>query len=97
MRAKQFLYFFTRPIATFMYWFDFKRNSVLRDRRNVIKELNKRDFIKTTESLLLEQSLILTPFINEEFLKINCYLKAVEIFEEKKRKGELDELNTVVK
>ncbi len=97
MRAKQFLYFFTRPLAKLVYFFNRKRSNILKNRREIIKILNKRDYVDTVASLLYEQSSILQLAFSEPILRMNCIIEAEKMFNEKKKHGDFDELNTLIK
>lgn len=99
MRAKQILYFFTRPIAKLIYLFDRERCETLRERKNILSLMNYKSYIKTTSEILYEQNL---PFIalyggSVNLLKLNCEIEAERMFAQKKKHGDFDSLNLLLK
>lgn len=97
MRAKQFLYFFTRPLAKLIYLFDTERRNALKNRREIIKIINKRSYVDFVANLLYEQSKILQVAFSGPVLRMNCIIEAEKMFNEKKKHGDFDELNTLIK
>lgn len=97
MRAKQILYFFTRPLAKFIYLFDKERQRTLSGRQEIIRILNRRSYIDTTAKLLYEQASVLNSTFGDTIVRLNCIIQAEQMFNEKKKHGDFDDLNIMLK
>lgn len=102
---KQLFYkYVTTPIAKVLDFVNVPKQIELRKRRNKIAEMNKCEYIQTTSKVLFETELqehlnigeiphpLALPIIIERNIQ-----KATEMFYEKKKNGDFDELNLLIK
>ena len=102
---KQWLYkYVTTPIAKVLDFVNVPKQIELKERRKKIAEMNKCEYIRTTGQVLFETELqehlnageiphpLALPIIIERNIQ-----KARMMFEEKKRNGDFDELNLMLK
>lgn len=102
---KQFLFkYVTTPIAKIIDFFNFSKREQIYGRRTLLALSNKREYIETTSKLLFEQDIqkyiIENKTIDPQILSIIAQInisKACQMFEEKKKNGDFDELNLMIK
>ena len=105
MNMKQIFYtVITNPIAKVLDFVNIPKQLELRKRRKAIAWKNKKDYIETTVNVLMEKEV--QDMINKKILPHPLILplmimhnidKAEGMFAEKKKNGDFDELNIMVK
>ena len=104
-KAKQIFYkFITTPIAKFIDFCNISKRKTIIERRKVIAKKNMIDYIDMTSHMLFEQEiqeklnegLMPNPLIVPLIIANNIE-KAHIMFQEKKRKGDFDDLNIMLK
>lgn len=104
MLKQLFFKYITNPIAKFLDFFNIKKRCLLEQKRNLIALHNRNDYIETTSKVLLETRIIkdisegrrVDPIEVPEIIA-ECVQKAIQMFNEKKRIGDFDELNIMLK
>lgn len=103
--TKQWLYrYVTTPIATILDIINVPKQIKLYNRRKKIAEDNKREYINQTAQILMEtdiqehlnQGMVPNPFAIPHLIDKHTQ-RAIEMFYEKKRNGDFDELNLMIK
>lgn len=102
---KQFFYkYVTTPIAQAIDFINIPKQIRLKERRKALAFSNKMEYIETTSKLLFEQDIqehmakglmpnpLLIPILISKHID-----KAYAMFEEKKKNGDFDELNILLK
>ena len=102
---KQFLFrYVTTPIAKALDFINVPKTMKLKKRRKAIAEENKRQYIETTSKVLFDQEIqehmaqgeipnpLFLPLIIDRHIT-----QAIKMFEEKKKAGDFDELNIMIR